>query len=214
MKIRKTFLYNILIFLLLILLTLNSDNKLCFAEEDSSASSFIEENVVSSDNTLQVFSLSLKSNGDCILLKNGNTEILMDLGGKGDITRKKISSALETIVSDKVLDYVIITHPDEDHVENMNLLNKWVVENKGKVSNLIDFDVYPDMSVSKENFAPKEKEINQEENMYDKKPVKTYYNYKKLRDVLTKSLCPTINYVTASQCCYEKRKESEVISER
>ena len=76
-----------------------------------------EQNPVYTDDEIQFHFLTLgnKYTGDCTLVKVGNTEVLIDAGSR--------QSSAETIVSyvseyctDGILEYVIATHADQDHI--------------------------------------------------------------------------------------------------
>lgn len=87
--------------------------------------------------------------GDCTLIKMGDTEILIDAGEK---SAEKVKQELKKEVSsDGVLDYVFTTHGDSDHIKNMNeilpLFNPSSDKNLGGtdgtkyvINNFIDFD--------------------------------------------------------------------------
>ena len=59
--------------------------------------------------------LGNKSSGDCTLIKTGNTEVLIDAGSE-----KSSAATLVPYISeyctDGVLEYVIVTHADQDHI--------------------------------------------------------------------------------------------------
>ncbi|WP_160685578.1 ComEC/Rec2 family competence protein [Clostridium sp. C2-6-12] len=55
--------------------------------------------------------------GDCILIQVNKKNLLIDSGPKSD--KKKLLDSLSKIAIDK-LDYVIATHPHEDHIGNMS----------------------------------------------------------------------------------------------
>ena len=124
-----------------------------------------------------------KSNNcsDCYMIKSGNTEILIDCGGQlnagTDDNRvnnfcNNIYKKLVTYCTDGVLDYLIVTHADSDHIKNLvvdggffdSILDneKWMDTNYKRytgedsiknvfgetanpitsISNIIDFDSY------------------------------------------------------------------------
>lgn len=81
----------------------------------SSGSSGGNGGSTSSVATVQIYFPNLSDNGDCALIKVGNTEVLVDAGAS--------SSSAATIVpyirgycTDGVLEYVIATHGDADHI--------------------------------------------------------------------------------------------------
>ncbi|MCE5220625.1 MAG: MBL fold metallo-hydrolase [Clostridium sp.] len=63
--------------------------------------------------------------GDSILIQVNNKNLLIDAGPKSD--KKKLLNYLSTLSLDK-LDYVIATHPHEDHIGNMaDIINDYNV---------------------------------------------------------------------------------------
>lgn len=80
---------------------------------DNSAPSV--EKVSSSNLSIHFLELGNKSNGDCVLVKCGDTEVLIDAG-----SAKNSAPALKTYIdqycTDSILEYVIATHSDEDHI--------------------------------------------------------------------------------------------------
>lgn len=61
--------------------------------------------------------------GDCILIQVNNKNLLIDSGPKSD--KKKLFNYLSSL-NLKKLDYVIATHPHEDHIGNMaNVINSY-----------------------------------------------------------------------------------------
>ncbi len=75
----------------------------------------IESEVSTADLSFHFFDLGTKSTGDCILVKCGDTEVLIDAGAATASV-----SAIETYVgqycTDGVLEYVVNTHGDSDHI--------------------------------------------------------------------------------------------------
>ena len=65
---------------------------------------------------LQIHFLELgnKYTGDCTYIKAGETDILIDAGSKTD-SIATISAYIDQYVSDKKLEYVIVTHAHQDH---------------------------------------------------------------------------------------------------
>lgn len=63
--------------------------------------------------------------GDCILIQVNNKNLLIDSGPKSD--KKKFLNYLNSL-NLKKLDYVIATHPHEDHIGNMaNVINSYKI---------------------------------------------------------------------------------------
>ncbi len=53
--------------------------------------------------------------GDCILIKVDNTEVLIDAGSYSN-SIETISAYIDTYCTDGILEYVIVTHADTDHI--------------------------------------------------------------------------------------------------
>ena len=59
--------------------------------------------------------------GDCILIQLNNKNLLIDSGPKDG--KKSLISYLDNL-NIKVIDYLIATHPHEDHIGNMSTIIK------------------------------------------------------------------------------------------
>ena len=59
-----------------------------------------------------------KYNGDCVYIRIGTTDILVDSAGKYDkvTSNDNIENYLNSQMQDELLDYVIVTHADADHI--------------------------------------------------------------------------------------------------
>ena len=67
--------------------------------------------------------------GESIYIKIDTIDFLIDAGDRYDATYKAVKECLETYSEDKVIDYVIATHPDSDHIGSMdNVLNDFEVK--------------------------------------------------------------------------------------
>lgn len=117
--------------------------------------------------------------GDCFIISYGDVEILVDCASKRDATFEQIQKCMSNaMIGDdgKVWDYVIFTHPDEDHIGNFeNVLNQFGDEMK--LGTIIDFDIIP----------------NEGESL---KYTPTANNYRKNRDDLIKK---GVSYFSASE---------------
>ncbi len=72
--------------------------------------------ITSADLSIHFLELGNKYAGDSILIKCGNTEVLIDAGSRASsITALK--SYIDNYCTDGVLEYVIATHSDQDHIE-------------------------------------------------------------------------------------------------
>ncbi len=69
------------------------------------------------DQNLSIHFLQLGNNftGDCIYIKAGGTDILVDAGSRANSV-STIDSYLKQYVKDKKLEFVIVTHADRDHI--------------------------------------------------------------------------------------------------
>ncbi len=71
--------------------------------------------VVSGELSIHFLELGNKYNGDCIYIKAGDTDILVD-GGSRTNSVNTIANYVNDYCTDGVLEYVIITHADQDHI--------------------------------------------------------------------------------------------------
>lgn len=72
--------------------------------------------ITSADLSIHFLELGNKYAGDSILIKCGDTEVLIDAGSRASsITTLK--SYIDEYCTDGVLEYVIATHSDQDHIE-------------------------------------------------------------------------------------------------
>ncbi len=53
--------------------------------------------------------------GDCTLLKTGNTEVLIDAGSR-NASASTLVPKIKSYCTDGILEYVIVTHADQDHI--------------------------------------------------------------------------------------------------
>lgn len=84
--------------------------------------------------------------GDCTFIKYNDVEILIDSGqirkGSTDLGVKNASQIVE-VIGEKIegdLDYVIVTHGDQDHLENMEIIFSGLLLKGKRITNIIDFD--------------------------------------------------------------------------
>ena len=95
---------------------------------------FDTDNVVSNDgmsSTNVISDLSTSNNcSDCYLVKVGNTEILVDCGNQNtygtseNTTRNfctNIIKKIATYCTDGILEYLVVTHADTDHIKNLTI---------------------------------------------------------------------------------------------
>lgn len=68
--------------------------------------------------------------GESIYIKYEDIDILVDAADGFDSSKKAVTEAINSYLSDGVLDYVIATHPDSDHIGGMpNVFENFQVEN-------------------------------------------------------------------------------------
>ena len=67
------------------------------------------------DLSIHFLELGNQYTGDCTLIKTGNTEILIDAGSRKN-SASTIVSYIDNYCTDGVLEYVIATHADQDHI--------------------------------------------------------------------------------------------------
>lgn len=71
--------------------------------------------VITDDLQIHFLFLGNKSPGDCTLIKTGNTEILIDAGST-ESSAETLVPYIQQYCTDGVLEYVIATHADTDHI--------------------------------------------------------------------------------------------------
>ena len=87
------------------------------SEDSQSADDSSSENgdVEFTDFSVHFLELGNKYTGDCTLIDVGDTEILIDAGSRKN-SATTISSYIKNYCTDGVLEYVIATHADQDHI--------------------------------------------------------------------------------------------------
>ena len=74
--------------------------------------------IASAELSIHFIAPAVKASGDCTLIKAGDTEVLIDAGPtQGNVTA--IKDYLEEYCTDGVLEYVIATHADTDHIAGL-----------------------------------------------------------------------------------------------
>jgi competence protein ComEC len=81
----------------------------------NSVASGTVEDIESANLSIHFLELGNKNNGDCVLIKSGNTEVLIDAGSAKD-SATALKSYIDNYCTDGVLEYVITTHSDSDHI--------------------------------------------------------------------------------------------------
>lgn len=68
--------------------------------------------------------------GEASLIKIGNIEILIDTGNNDSNTKESLLAFLDSIIVDGIIEYVIASHPDADHIGNMvDVFDAYIVSN-------------------------------------------------------------------------------------
>ncbi len=75
----------------------------------------IQEDIITDDLQIHFLELGNNSPGDCTLIKTGNTEVLID-AGSSESSAGTIIPYIQRYCTDGVLEYVIATHADADHI--------------------------------------------------------------------------------------------------
>ena len=74
-----------------------------------------QEDVITDDLQIHFLELGNSSPGDCTLIKTGNTEVLIDAGST-ESSAGTIVPYIQRYCTDGILEYVIATHADADHI--------------------------------------------------------------------------------------------------
>ena len=98
------------------------DLKALFAEKKTERPSDIGEgdfaDILSAELSIHFIAPAVKASGDCTLIKVGDTEVLIDAGPtQGNVT--EIEEYLSHYCTDGILEYVIATHADTDHIAGL-----------------------------------------------------------------------------------------------
>ena len=155
------------------------------------------EEIVYEDELL-VHMIDLQANGDSYIVKFGDSEILIDAGGTKD-SGDAIYDALNKYCNDHILEYMIITHGDADHLVNFtdteSGAGKWLNEKNNICNTLIDFDILSDKTITTETY----KCLN---HIYDTEKG-DYSRYSTFRNSMLYEK-KIVNYFTASQLTINK----------
>lgn len=74
-----------------------------------------EQDIISADLSIHFIAPEVKASGDCALIKVGDTEVLID-AGPNTSNLSAIKNYLNEYCTDNVIEYVIATHADTDHI--------------------------------------------------------------------------------------------------
>ena len=76
--------------------------------------------ISSADLSVHFLELGVANAGDCVLIKSGNTEVLIDAGAKSATAPTQVmTDYIAQYCTDGVLEYVIATHAHEDHIAGL-----------------------------------------------------------------------------------------------
>lgn len=108
------------------------------SSSSSCASSSFQEVVSTEEMSIHFPFLGNKTSGDCTLIKVGNTEVLIDAGSTIG-SAGTIVPYIQQYCTDGVLEYVIATHADSDHISSfVGGANKGIFESF-ECGTIIDF---------------------------------------------------------------------------
>ena len=140
LKNKLAFLQICLLLMILTFLPLTFDSRIISA----SSANKINVEIISSDLDGNMIE------GDCTIISIGDVEILVDcaskLKGNGGKAKNKIEDSMKKLMESdesKVWDYIIFTHPHEDHIGNYEAVFS-LLDGDWKIGSIIDFDVYPE----------------------------------------------------------------------
>ena len=95
---------------------------------------------VSGDLQIHFIDFGNEYTGDCTYIKAGETDILIDAGSRPwEENVTTISTYLNQYVEDNTLEYVIVTHADQDHIACFSTNKQQSLFDIYKVGTLIDF---------------------------------------------------------------------------
>lgn len=135
--------------------------------------------VVEGDLEIHFLELGNKYTGDCTYIKAGDKDILIDAGSKIS-SIPTIDSYLSAYVTDRVLEYVIVTHAHEDHYAGFA-----TVETKDSIFDLYTCEVIIDFAQIASG----------------KQDTKMYKNYIRERDA---EIAEGATHYTAAECITNK----------
>lgn len=95
--------------------TSDEDSSSGSSESTSDEESSGGADIVTDELSIHFLMLGNKYSGDCTLIKAGDTEILIDAGSRAS-SAETIAEYVSEYCEDGVLEYVIATHADQDHI--------------------------------------------------------------------------------------------------
>lgn len=104
----------------------NMDSK---GSDSSNGSNSSAEGVIYDDFQIHFMMLGNDKAGDSIYIKAGDTDILIDAGSRSGSSTTTLAY-MNKYVTDKKLEYIIMTHGDQDHIDSFpNILKEYSAEN-------------------------------------------------------------------------------------
>lgn len=147
---------------------------------------FIGEYQYPGDKILEVNVVGTESDGDCIIIRYDNTQILIDTLSSSKHNFEMIHKKMEEYMTgedEKKWDYIIFTHPHEDHMGNANKILQLFKDNDTwTLGTVIDYD----FKEASDDFF---KTNNSDENYYA--------DYRELRNELVSKY--KVNYFSAAE---------------
>ena len=121
----------LLCFVMLLSLLSGCDILESFLNKDSETSEPLEDNPLSEyplvleDDEMSFHFMMLGNDkaGDCVYIKAGDTDILIDAGSRLNSV-SSIQAYINRYMTDDVLEYVIVTHSDQDHIDGFVATSK------------------------------------------------------------------------------------------
>ena len=105
-----------------------------------------ETNKNNQETNLIVDVLALEDGGDCTIIQFQDIQILIDAGVNTDNNQQLIQSAMGSAIgeNDHLWDYIIFTHPDDDHIGGARRVFNYLTYNNINIGKIIDYDFESD----------------------------------------------------------------------
>lgn len=89
----------------------------------------VEEDIIYDDFQIHFMMLGNDKAGDSIYIKAGDTDVIIDAGSRKNSSKTTLPY-MDEYVKDKKLEYVIMTHGDQDHIDAFpNILSQYSADN-------------------------------------------------------------------------------------
>ena len=102
--------------------------------------------------SIHFLTLGNKYSGDCVYIKAGENDILIDAGSRANSV-PTIAEYLNNYVTDGTLEYVIVTHADRDHIAGFAASDS--IFDRYKCGIIIDFPITEKTTVTYNNYVTK-----------------------------------------------------------